>query len=321
MPEPAGASQVSAAQAGAPAHDAPATRALSIASSDQVTLAGEESGSGPAVVLLHGLTSSRRYVVHGSRTLERSGYRVISYDARGHGSSTPPVRPAAPAEESAVGGGGARAGASAREPSPYGYRRLTGDLGAVLDATGVRRAVLAGVSMGAHTIVRFALDHPERVAALAIITPAFDPDGTRPQEVLESWDKLARGLREGGIEGFLAAYDVARLPAAFQPTLATVIRQRMALHEHLDAVADALEAVPRSRPFGELSQLAAIAVPTVVIADRDEADPRHPLAVGERYAEAIPGAQLRVEEPGKSPLAWQGGQVSKIIAELAARGE
>ena len=42
-----------------------------------VTLAGEEAGEGTAVVLLHGLTATRRYVVMGSRALERSGHRVV----------------------------------------------------------------------------------------------------------------------------------------------------------------------------------------------------------------------------------------------------
>ena len=53
-----------------------------------VTLAGEEAGEGTPVVLLHGLTATRRYVVMGSRSLERSGHRVVAYDARGHGAST-----------------------------------------------------------------------------------------------------------------------------------------------------------------------------------------------------------------------------------------
>ncbi|HEU4703003.1 MAG TPA: alpha/beta hydrolase, partial [Conexibacter sp.] len=91
-----------------------------------------------------------------------------------------------------------------------------------------------------------------------------------------------------------------------------------AQHADLLAVADALQEVPRSQPFASLDELRAIAVPTVVVADRDEADPGHPLAVGEAYAAAIPGARLVVEEPGRSPLAWQGGQLSRVIAELAA---
>ena len=64
-----------------------------------------------------------------------------------------------------------------------------------------------------------------------------------------------------------------------------------------------------------------IVVPTVVIASRDEADPGHPLAVGEAYASAIPGAKLVVEpaeDPPRSPIAWQGGQLSKVLLELSA---
>src|SRR5580693_1226349 len=91
------------------------------------TLAGEQSGEGRDVVLLHGLTATRRYVVMGSRTLERSGHRVIAYDARGHGRSSPAA------------------------DGDYGYRRLAEDLSAVLEELGVERAVLAGASMGAHT--------------------------------------------------------------------------------------------------------------------------------------------------------------------------
>ena len=52
---------------------------------DGVSLALFEEGSGPPVVLLHGLTATHRYVVMGSRALPRDGYRTVSYDARGHG--------------------------------------------------------------------------------------------------------------------------------------------------------------------------------------------------------------------------------------------
>ena len=120
------------------------------------------------------------------------------------------------------------------------------------------------------------------------------------------------------MEGFLAAYDFTPVPDAWRATVETVVRQRLSAHEHPEAVADALEAVPRSRPFERIEELARIAAPTVVIASRDEADPGHPLAVGERYAQTIPGARLLVEEPGQSPLAWQGGQVSRALLELAA---
>src|SRR5213079_2781706 len=99
-----------------------------------------DSGEGTAVILLHGLTATHRYVVMGSRSLERSAHRVIAYDARGHGASDP-----------------------APEPAAYTYGDLADDLLAVLDSRGLERAVLAGASMGAHTALRLALERPARV--------------------------------------------------------------------------------------------------------------------------------------------------------------
>src|SRR5690242_4621728 len=118
----------------------------------EVERAGDEAGDGVPVVLLHGLTATRRYVVMGSRSLERSGHRVISYDARGHGRSSP-----------------------APERDAYAYDDLGHDLLGVLDDRGLERAVLAGASMGAHTLLWAALQAPERVAGLVVITPAYDP--------------------------------------------------------------------------------------------------------------------------------------------------
>jgi pimeloyl-ACP methyl ester carboxylesterase len=260
-------------------------------------LSGELAGEGRPVVLLHGLTATRRYVVMGSRALERSGHLVLAYDARGHGRSAPAA------------------------DGDYCYPRLALDIEAMLDAAGIGRAVLTGASMGAHSAVRFALDRPERVSGLVLVTPAYDPDRFGSVEELAEWDALARGLREGGVEGFVAAYPLKRLAPALRPTIETVLRQRLSAHEHPRAVADALEAVPRSRPFESAADLAAIEVPTLVVASRDEADPGHPLAVGEAWSEWIPGARLLVEEPAtppRSPIAWQGGQLSRAIAELAA---
>jgi len=256
-------------------------------------LATEDAGEGTPVVLLHGLTATRRYVVMGSRALERSGHRVVAYDARGHGESPP--------------------------GDVYRYEELAEDLVDVLDEAGLERAVLAGASMGAHTALRLALDEPGRVAGLVVVTPGYDPARHDDPERLARWDALAAALRDRGADGFVAAYgDAEHLPAQWRDTVLKVVRQRLEQHLHPHAVADALEQVPRARPFPGLDALAAISAPAVVVASRDEADPGHPLALGEAYAEAIPGARLVVEEPGRSPLAWQGGQLSRVIAELAA---
>ena len=253
-----------------------------------------ETGEGVPVVLLHGLTATHRYVVMGSSLLERGGHRVLTYDARGHGRSQP-----------------------ADADAGYGYPALTADLLAVMDAAGIDRAVLAGASMGAHTAAQAAIEHPARVAGIVAITPAFDPSAPASAASLQRWDALSAGLREGGVEGFLAAYGTPDVPAAWQERLIDVMRQRLDQHEHPAAVADALHATPRSRPFASWDDLSAIKIPAVVVADRDEADPGHPLAVGEAWAQAIPGARLVVEQPGQSPIAWQGSQLSKVIADVA----
>src|SRR3954447_12424715 len=255
------------------------------------------AGDGTPVVLLHGLTATHRYVVMGSTHLQRAGHRVVAYDARGHGASKP-----------------------APDAVSYTYAELLADLLAVLDAQGIDRAVLAGASMGAHTALKAALEHPDRVAGLVLVTPAYDPVRHDDAVAVERWDALSDGLRTGGVDGFVAAYDLDALPAAWRATIEQVLRQRLERHEHPDAVADALRAVPRSRPFAAYHELESMTgIPTVVVGDRDEADPEHPLAVAQAYASLIPGAELVLEDEGRSPIAWQGGQLSRVIEGVAAR--
>lgn len=254
---------------------------------DGVTLRGEVAGDGPPTLLLHGLTATRRYVLHGSRLLERAGHRVIQYDARGHGESSP-----APA---------------------YDYDGLAADAVAVLDALGVGRTALVGQSMGSATAVAVALAHPERVRALVIVTPAHLG---RPSRDLARWDRLAARLEEGGPEGFLAALGPLSVGERWRDTVRTVILQRIARHRHPAAVADALRQIPRTAAFEGMEALEGITVPTIVVGSRDDVDPDHPMEVAEEYARRIPGARLILDEPGESPLAWRGGALSRAIQPL-----
>jgi len=256
-------------------------------------LDGESAGAGPEIVLLHGLSATRRYVVHGSRLLERSGLRVVAYDARGHGESTP-----------------------APEPDAYTYPDLVSDLGAVLDELGLERAVLVGNSMGAATALAFALASPARVSALVVITPGY---GGRPHAAgFDAWDALADGLARGGVDGFMEAYRPQVDPRWWE-TVERFTRQRLERHRHPGAVAQALRAVPRSSAFDGLGELERIEAPALVVGSRDEADPGHPLKLAELHAERLPNAELVVEQPGESPLAWQGAKLSRPIRAWVKR--
>jgi pimeloyl-ACP methyl ester carboxylesterase len=264
-----------------------------IAGRGSVSLAAEQSGRGPSIVLLHGLTATRRNVVQGSRHLIRRGYRLVAYDARGHGESSP-----------------------APEPTAYEYRDLIGDLASVLAALGLERAVLVGSSMGAATAMGFALDSPQAVPALVLITPAHTGEA---RAVLPAWAEMADALERGGVDAFVDVAQPDGIPERWREVAREATRQRMERHRHLGAVAAALRVVPFSSAWDGLERLGRWRAPTLVVGSRDEADPLHPLTVAEEYARRLPRGELVVEDEGQSPLAWQGARLSRLIGDFLER--
>lgn len=267
-------------------------------------LAGESAGDGPPIVLLHGLTATRRNVVQGSRHLSSRGFRLVGYDARGHGESGP-----APA------------------PGAYEYSDLADDLAAVLDDLGIERAVLAGSSMGAATALRFALHNPERAQALALITPpalgerarrAAGGHGEGGDNAVElaHWDRLADALVAGEFDAFVEESGANALPERWREPARLATRQRLERHRDLTAVADAVRVVSRSKAIEDIDALGSLDVPVLIVGSRDEPDPGHPLAAAEELAGLLPRAELVVEEPGDPPLAWQGARLSRTIGDF-----
>jgi pimeloyl-ACP methyl ester carboxylesterase len=256
---------------------------------------GEVAGEGAPIVLCHGITATRRYVVHGSRALERAGHAVTSYDARGHGESDP-----------------------APDGQGYEYPELVGDLEAVVaTAVGDPPFVLAGHSMGAHTAVAYALRHPRRLSGLVVIGPTYT--GEISAESLAYWDGLAAALEADGVDGFVDYIDGNQgADPAWRDSVLRFTRERMLRQRHPEALVEALRQVPRSRPFDGMGELESLQVPALVVASHDAADPGHPRHVAEAYAERLPQARLTGEAEGESPLAWQGGKISREIAAFCA---
>lgn len=100
-------------------------------------------GGAPLVVLTHGATSDHTMFDDQVRTLSER-YRLLTWDAPGHGLSQP-------------------------LPSDFGMPRLVADLLALLDHVGAERAVLVGQSMGGNLAQEVVFSHPDRVAALVLI--------------------------------------------------------------------------------------------------------------------------------------------------------
>jgi pimeloyl-ACP methyl ester carboxylesterase len=195
---------------------------------------------------------------------------------------------------------------------------MVADLDAVIEAeAGEGPIVLAGHSMGAHTAVSFALGNPDRVAGLIVIGPVYR--GEVSGETLAYWDGLANALEGEGIDGFLAYIDSNQpTDPAWRDSVQRFTRERMLQHRHLEAIVQALREVPRSRPFESMEELESLEVPALVVASRDDADPGHPYEVAAAYADRLPRARLISEEEGKSPLAWQGGLLSREVAAFCA---
>jgi pimeloyl-ACP methyl ester carboxylesterase len=263
-----------------------------------VEIAARETGdpSGPAVVLMHGIFATRDHVLMGSTRLEDAGFRVIKYDARGHGRSTAPP-----------------------SSDDYGYDWWLEDLRAVLRAFDAHRALLLGVSLGAHTALRLALEEPERVAGLAVVTPSYDPEDHPNAEQVRKADKLAAALRRTGVPGFMEALELPPAWGDRADTFRKVLGRRMYQHHDLKAVADGLQAVWRDRPYGHVSELRTIAAPAVVVGSRDEYEVDHPHELAERYAAALPAAELVCEAPGTMPLGWNGAALGARVLEVASR--
>jgi pimeloyl-ACP methyl ester carboxylesterase len=127
----------------------------------------EWPGKGPAIVCVHGLTANHTCWAGVGEMLSPACH-LIAYDLRGRGESDKP-------------------------PAGYSLAIHGEDLAGLLDAFGLKRAVIAGHSLGAHIALRFAVRLPRRVSKLVLIDGGID---VRP-EILDS---LAPAIGRLGVE-------------------------------------------------------------------------------------------------------------------------
>src|SRR5262249_18073891 len=168
-----------------------------------------------------------------------------------------------------------------------------------LDLLDLARAVIGGISMGAGVALNVAVRYPERVAGLVLSRPAW-LDGPMPPESVARYAAIARLLRAVGAAGDpeqalrravaeVEASDDYRGLRASPPDTAQSLRGQLTNERAVAAVAR-LERLPGDRPLADLRAAAAVRVPALVLAHRQ--DPIHRFAFGEKLARAIPGARL-----------------------------
>jgi pimeloyl-ACP methyl ester carboxylesterase len=232
-------------------------------SSDGLNIAVEEFGQGQPVIFAHGLSGNR----HGSRDQLlplADQYRVIIYDQRGHCDSSPVTN-----------------------PTLYDPARMGEDMRAVMDACGVRRAIVGGESMGVTTTLKFALAHPDRVEKIVLTAPAF---GDGPNAESARLQEMGKTIRAIGLEKFLAAAAVRqRDDLGWSPQVIGIVRERFASHNAV-SLATALQTVVGWKPFPDLAVFAQIACPMYILAW--DGDTLHPYELAQRLANIFPNARL-----------------------------
>jgi pimeloyl-ACP methyl ester carboxylesterase len=231
------------------------------------------------------------------------GIRLLCLDARAHGRTQP------------LG-----------DPSDLTFDVFGEDLFALLDHLGVEQAVIGGISMGAGVALNLAVRYPARVAGLVLSRPAW-LDGPMPPENVARYAAIARLLRavsaasdrdqalRQAIAEFKASNDYRNLLAS-SPDTAQSLRGQLTNERAVAAVAR-LERLPADRPLAELRAAAAIRVPTLVLAHRQ--DPIHRFAFGESLASAIPGARFIELTPKSISRERHSAEVQSCLNEFLSR--
>jgi 3-oxoadipate enol-lactonase len=224
----------------------------------------DESGSGPAVVLLHAGIADRTMWAEHLEPIAQAGYRAIAMDLSGFG-------------EAAVAAG---------EQAPWI------DVLATMDAVQVGAATLVGNSFGGAVALRIAAVAPERVSALALVSapsPGVDPS----PELEAAWEAeesaLARGDTEAAVAAVLQTWTLPDAPGELRERIATMQRRAYEQQTEAEDITEAADPV-EDRP-DVLKELAMPAL--VMVGEHDKPDFRKGAEI---LTDLLPNAHLEIIE-------------------------
>jgi 3-oxoadipate enol-lactonase len=224
-----------------------------------VTLPVWEDGEGPPLVLLHAGVADHR-MWDSLVPLLSQGHRVVRYDLRGFGEA----------------------------PAPAGGFSASDDLAELLDALRIDRAALVGCSNGGRVALQFAIERPERVTELTLISAPL-PEHDWSAEVIAAWEaeEATEGVDavvEANLRSWLAG--PRRRLDDLDPGLRALAADMARKAEEGYVAAQGEERNP-DPPLG--TRLGAVTAPTLVV---DAAlDFEDFSVIADRIAAGIPGAR------------------------------
>jgi pimeloyl-ACP methyl ester carboxylesterase len=208
----------------------------------------EIHGDGPPLILSHGYSYTSALWAGQIAALSRR-HTLVLWDMRGHGQSDYPDDPKAYSEELTVG-----------------------DIGALLDVVGAKRAIVGGLSLGGYMSLAFYRAHPQRVSALLIIDTG---PGFKKEEPRDAWNKRA--------------FDTAaRLQSEGLEALKAGSRERSTgSHRNAAGLALAARGMLTQRDARVIETLPEIKVPSLIVVGAEDMPF---LAAADYMAARIPGA-------------------------------
>ena len=232
----------------------------------------EDHGSGSPVVLIHGWPLSGRSWEDQVPALVEAGYRVVTYDRRGFGTSSQPF-------------GG------------YDYDTFAADLGALVTHLDLRDATLVGFSMGGGEVARYIGRYGSDRVAKAVLAGAVppylyqsddNPEGGLDDATIQQFKDGVRGDRIAFLDGFTTDFFTAGDRSDLISEPSRLYHREIAAFASPKGTLDCIDAFGRT-DFRE--DLAKIDVPTLVI--HGDSDGIVPFEVsGKRSHEAITDSSL-----------------------------
>ena len=253
----------------------------------------ESAGEGPPVILVHGLGMTRQ-MWDGQWPALTGRFQAVRYDLLGHGASDKPR-------------------------DAYSLARFADQTAALMDGLGIERAALVGFSLGGMIVRAFALAHPERVTALAILNSAHGRTEEERAAVLMRVEQAAREGPRTTVDAALARWFTPSYGASHPEVLDRVRRWILANDREVYPL------IYRVLAEGDVElaeAVAAIRSPTLVMTGSEDHGNSPDMA--RRMAALIPGARceivagLRHMGLAEDPEAFNGPLVSFLEEAVGA---
>jgi pimeloyl-ACP methyl ester carboxylesterase len=267
---------------------------------DGVRLYYEDTGEGVPIVFVHEFAGDHRSWEPQVRFFGRR-HRCIAYAARGYPPSDVP-----------------------ESVESYSQARAAADIGAVLDAAGIERAHVVGLSMGGFATLHFGLDYPERALSLVAAGIGYGAERDREAEFRRAAEQAAQGFETRGSRAFAEIYGTSAARVQFEakdPRGWRGFVDQLAEHSPLGS-ANTMRGVQARRPslYDLEDRLKRLAVPTLIVAGDEDDNSLQPSIFLKRTIPAsgllvLPktGHTINLEEPAAFNHA-----VADFLAQVAA---